>query len=234
MITQIYSMQTPEEALACIGAGADYLGLLTGDDQCPAAITPERAREIFQAVGDRAVKVAILMYRDENKVIAAARKIHPDIVHLCDDKVLATPEFAARLRAALPGIKLMQAIGVGFHNRDEALENARKYERTCDYLILDTVVEVNAYGATTGGIGAAGVPHDWNIDREIVETVSIPVIVAGGLWGENVADAIRAIRPFGVDTLSKTTVIENGVYLRKDIDKVRAFCKNAKEAAAQL
>ena len=52
MITQIYSIQTAEEALACIGAGADRIGLLVGvhGGKFPCAITQEKAKEIFEAM----------------------------------------------------------------------------------------------------------------------------------------------------------------------------------------
>ena len=77
------------------------------------------------------------------------------------------------------------------------------------------------------GVGAAGVTHDWSIDRAIVEAVDVPVILAGGLGPDNVEDAIRAVRPAGVDSLTKTSVKENGVLVRKDLDKVREFCRRA-------
>ena len=82
-------------------------------------------------------------------------------------------------------------------------------------------------------IGAAGVTHDWRVDRAIVEAVKLPVILAGGLGPDNVADAIRAVRPAGVDSLTKTSVKENGVLVRKDIALVREFCRRAKEAAEE-
>ena len=77
-------------------------------------------------------------------------------------------------------------------------------------------------------MGAAGITHDWSIDRRIVESVDIPVILAGGLGPDNVAEAIEAVHPAGVDSLTKTSVVENGVLVRKDIDKVREFCRIAK------
>jgi len=81
------------------------------------------------------------------------------------------------------------------------------------------------------GVGAAGVTHDWSIDREIVNRVPIPVILAGGLGPDNVEEAIRAVNPFGVDSLTKTSVKENGKLLHKDIELVRQFCERAKHVA---
>ena len=61
MFTQIYSIQTAREALDCIEAGADRIGLLVGvhGGSFPCAITQEKAKEIFEAVGDKAVRVLI-------------------------------------------------------------------------------------------------------------------------------------------------------------------------------
>ena len=52
-------------------------------------------------------------------------------------------------------------------------------------------------------IGALGVTHSWEIDRKIIESVHIPVIIAGGLGPDNVVDAIRMARPAGVNSKTK-------------------------------
>lgn len=225
MITQIYSLQYVKEALAVIDAGADFIGILTGDRRCPGAISMKRAKEIFQAIDGKAVKVAILMVRDEEKVLKMAEELKPDILHLCDDRVFATEEFCHKAKKRIPGLKIMQAVGV---TGPESIIDAQKYSATADYLILDSFQSGNnIFGAQPVGIGAAGVPHDWNISAKIVQSVNIPVILAGGLDENNVADAIKAVNPFGVDSLSKTTIIENGKYLYKDMEKVKKFIKNA-------
>jgi phosphoribosylanthranilate isomerase len=62
-----------------------------------------------------------------------------------------------------------------------------------DILMLDS------HGPGDAQIGALGVTHHWELDRKIVESVRIPVIIAGGLGPDNVIAAIRAVRPAGVD-----------------------------------
>ena len=54
--------------------------------------------------------------------------------------------------------------------------------------------------------GARGETHDWAVSREIVERSRIPVILAGGLSAENVAEAIATVRPWGVDSFTHTDV----------------------------
>lgn len=67
--------------------------------------------------------------------------------------------------------------------------------------------------------------HDWTISRRIVERVRIPAIFAGGLGPANVADAIRAVRPAGVD--SKTRTDRDGSHA-KDLERVRRFHEAAR------
>ncbi|HHU01959.1 MAG: phosphoribosylanthranilate isomerase [Christensenellales bacterium] len=223
MVTQVFSLQYPDEALDCIAAGIDQIGLLVGDESCPACITVEQAKEVFKAVGHRAVKVAIIMVRDEDKIIEIAKELRPDIVHLCDEVVFATKAFADRLKAAIPGIKLMQGVPV---EGPESIALAKSYEGIADFIMTDTNCSY--------GIGASGQTHDWEIDRRIVEEVNIPVVMAGGLGPDNVAEAIYKVRPYAVDSLTRTSIVENGKVIRKDIDKVRAFVENARMAARDI
>jgi phosphoribosylanthranilate isomerase len=67
--------------------------------------------------------------------------------------------------------------------------------------------------------------HDWSISRRIVEQVHVPVILAGGLGADNVADAIRAVRPAGVDSKTKT---DHDSSHAKDIERVRRFHEAAR------
>lgn len=222
MITQIYSIQTPEEALACIDAGANYLGIAPGyKDLLPSGVTIEEGRAIFAAVADKAVKVALTIADTEEPIYALICDLKPDIIHICGDKYYATAAFCKKAKELVPGIAIMQAIGVGTDYA--AVDLAKKYEY-CDYLILDSKVE------DIPGIGAAGIVHDWHISAEIVKQVKSKVILAGGLGPDNVKEAISIVHPFGVDSLTKTSTAEPRGHRVKDIDKVRAFCKNAMEA----
>jgi len=97
---------------------------------------------------------------------------------------------------------------------------ARSYDRIADFLLLDS------HKAGDRQIGALGVTHDWELDRQIVDSVSIPVIIAGGLGPENVVDAIKSVRPAGVDSKTRTDKTDGSH--AKDLDKVRQFVELAK------
>ncbi|MCR4875811.1 MAG: hypothetical protein K5922_01415 [Clostridiales bacterium] len=79
-----------------------------------------------------------------------------------------------------------------------------------------------------------GLTHDWRFDAGIVRSVPMPVIVAGVPGPGNVAECIRQVRPFGVDSLTKTTHKDQDGIMEKDILKVIAFCRNADKAAAKI
>ena len=216
MFTQIYSLQSAEEALACIEAGADRIGVLTEEPggPYPCGVTTEECRKIFAAVKDRAVKVLISTKKSEEEAIEEAADLLPDVLHLCAE-FRGSPEFRRKLKERVPSVKLMEAIGVC---DESSIEDAIVRSEYADILLLDTIAD------DVPGIGAAGKVHDWSIDRRIVEAVNIPVVLAGGLGPDNVLEAIETVHPSGVDSLTKTSIKENGTLVRKDIDAVRAFC----------
>lgn len=226
MITQIYSLQTVREAEMCIEAGADRIGVAVATGaNLPSEVSVERCAEIFAAVGDRAVKVLIIVTADENAIYPPLEALRPDVLHICGYDFAATPEFVARVKAMYPGIEVMQAIGV---TGSESVAEAKYFADFCDILILDSV------DRSIAGIGAAGFVHDWSVDAEIVRSVDCPVVIAGGLDAENVASAIKAVRPWGVDSFTRTSDLFPDGSSRKHPQKVRAFIEAARSAAEEL
>ena len=221
MIIQIYTMQSVEEAHKVIDLGVNHIGLTPSDCGLPGEISYELAREIVDSVGDRATRVALSVDKDLNEIARMAKIVQPDILHLCAPFGDVPVEKVRELRPMLPeGMRIMQAIPVGTSR--EAVEIALAYQEVSDVLILDSVAP------EIGGIGASGATHDWNISREIVEKTRIPVILAGGLKADNVADAIRVVKPWAVDSLSHTNKPLPGGGFRKDLDKIKAFVEAAR------
>src|SRR5262249_30297407 len=99
------------------------------------------------------------------------------------------------------------------------------YDGIADMLLLDS----HRPGDTQ--IGALGVTHNWKLDREIVESVRIPVIIAGGLGPDNVAPAISAVRPAGGDLKTKTDKDDDSH--TKDLGKVKQFVSVAKSSSVE-
>ena len=124
-----------------------------------------------------------------------AARLGQSIVHLGAAPELLSPDQTARLKGKLPGRLLMRSIPV---IGEESVALARLYDGIADFLLLDS------HRASDRQIGALGITHDWRISRRIVDLVRTPVILAGGLGPDNVAEAIRAVRPAGVDSKTRT------------------------------
>ena len=225
MIIQIYTAQTPKEGLALARLGVNHVGITPASSGLPGEVTEEQGRLIFESIGSLAVKVALSVEQDLDRIATMVRNVRPEVLHLCGDPdKMVSPEGVTELKRMLPGLKVMQAIPV---TGREALAIAQSYQEVADYLILDS------FSPAIGGVGAAGVTHDWSISREIVAQSRLPVILAGGLSPENVAEAIGAVRPWGVDSLTRTNLPLGGGKFRKDLDLVQQFISNAQAASAE-
>lgn len=228
VIKQIYSLIEYDESVATMDAGADNIGLVPMQNGgVPAHRVPiERVHRIFDECRRRGVtSVAIMLTNDPNEMIDLAREIQPDILHIAGDGYAADAAFADRLKQVAPNTKLMQAVLV---DDESAVERAKEYAKYCDIILTDSGL------APDTGIGASGLTHDWSIDARIVAECGKPVIMAGGLGPDNVAEAILTCKPYGVDSLTKTSIKYDGGHMEKDIDKVRLFCERADAAAAQI
>ena len=226
MITQIFSIQTVQEALDCIEAGADRIGLAIDTGvSLPNQVSLEKAKEIFDAIGDRAGKVLICVTDSDEQLYGPVAYLKPDVIHLCGYDYYATRDFVQKIKEQNPGIEVMQAIGITDRS---SIEQALYYAEFVDILILDSV------DRTINGIGAAGFVNDWEIDREIVEKAGCQVILAGGLSPDNVREAILKVKPWGVDSFTRTSDLLPDGRSVKNKEKVAAFVRNAREAFQEL
>lgn len=223
MKIQFYSLTTVENAVETVDAGADLIGLVVkGGIYVPEEISVAQARDIFAAIDGRALGIALSLSTDPDTICSMAEEVQPHAIHLAARNL--TIEELAQVRERLQGIRIMAAIPV---SGPTAVDVARERSAYADYLLLDSVAD-----SESTITGVTGMTHDWSISRQIVEAVSIPVILAGGLSADNVADAIEAVRPWGVDSYTHTN--HPGDRMNKDLTQVRAFVSNARNAAARL
>ena len=225
VLVQIYTAQSVDEAEALVEAGVDHVGVTISDRGLPGEIDLTTGRAIVDSLRGSARSVALTVETDPLAVRAFVAAVRPDIVHLCGSTTEFPPAEVADLkdwigRRRLP-VEVMQAIPV---TGEEAVGEARRFAHHADWLILDS------YTDEVEGIGAAGETHDWSISRAIVESVEVPVILAGGLDPDNVAEAIRAVGPAGVDSLTGTNRPVGGGF-EKDLAAVRRFVEEARRAA---
>lgn len=211
ILTQIYEVGTPDEARAIAAIGIDHIGILVGNGEFPREQPVAAAQAIAAAVRRPAKISALFLSADTAMILRATRTLRPDILHLGAAPELLGPDRVAALKRDLPGIPIMRSIPV---IGEDSIALAAAYDGIADFLLLDS------HRADDRQIGALGVTHDWRISRRVVELAPMPVILAGGLGPDNIGDAIRTVRPAGVD--SKTKTDRDGSHA-KDLDRVRRF-----------
>jgi phosphoribosylanthranilate isomerase len=220
VIVQVFAIKSIQEMQMCIDAGLDRWGLEVGKKGImPSEMSFEKTREIFAATPSNYPKMALSIETDIEALVEIVSETRPDLLHLCGDIRQLPPEGVSELRKRIPGVGIIQAIPV---TGLEALEIATAYEQVSDVLFLDSVAP------DVVGIGIAGVTHDWNISRKIVDRIKKPCVLAGGLSPDNVAEAIRDVRPWGVDSNTHTCV--PGTW-KKDFKRMQQFVQAARTAA---
>ncbi len=135
----------------------------------------------------------------------------------------------------------MRSIPIAQHGKANSvptLELAGWFEPVSDIFLTDTILanEAGTDAASQpvrGFVGITGKVCDWNTAAGLVASCSIPVILAGGVSPDNVAEGIRRVRPAGVDSCTRTNALDkNGVPIRfkKDLQKVKRLVDAVREA----
>jgi phosphoribosylanthranilate isomerase len=210
-----------EEARSISRIGVHHIGILVGNGEFPRELPVKAAATVAAGILPSSKFSALFLTADISLIEKWARELQPAIVHLGAAPELLSPENTETLKGKLPGMLVMRSIPVV---GEASIEIASSYDGIADFLLLDS------HRASDRQIGALGVAHDWTISRRIVELVLTPVILAGGLGPDNVGVAIRAVRPAGVD--SKTKTDQDGSHA-KDLDRVRRFHEAARAAFAE-
>ena len=180
------------EAWMAIEHGASAIGLVSAMPSGPGPIAEELIAEIAAPVPPGVASFLLTCKQDAASIIDQQRRTRVNTIQICDRLVDGTYE---DLRQALPGISLVQVIHV---TGPEAVHEALAISSHVDAILLDS----GNQSLKVKELGGTGRTHDWALSRAIRESVEVPVYLAGGLKPENVAEAIRAVRPFGVDVCS--------------------------------
>jgi phosphoribosylanthranilate isomerase len=194
----------------------DHIGVLVGDGAFQRELSVDRARAIFEATPPRSRSVALSLSADLGEIHRAVEQTRPAIVQIGAAVELFSVADTRVLKTEFPRVAIMRAIPIV----DAAsIEWARAYQGVADFLLLDS------HDPGDRQIGGLGRTHDWSISRRIVDEVSIPAILAGGLDADNIVAAIATVRPAGVDSKTKTDRADGR---GKDLEKVRRFVAAAK------
>ena len=190
MIVKICGITNPEDALAAAEAGASALGFIFYRGS-RRYIAPESASAIAGAVPKTVWKVGVFVSEPPARVAAVATVAGLDVVQLYGD--VASPS----------GLRVWRALPVGPDFSPAQLEVRPEAEA----FVLEPAV--------AGQYGGTGRTFPWEVARGATRKV----ILAGGLDPDNVREAIRAARPWGVDASSSLETAPG----RKDHARVAAF-----------
>lgn len=216
---KICCISSREEAALAIKEGADALGLVGRMPSGPGVIEDDLISDIIDMVPPPVATFLLTSETKSDPIVYHARQCRADTLQLVDQ---IEDDAYPIVRAALPSRRLVQVI----HVEDEgAIEAAADAAKLADAILLDS----GRPSAEVKELGGTGRAHDWEISRKIVETCACPVFLAGGLTPLNVRDAIREVRPFGVDLCSG--VRTDG---RLDPEKLRAFVDEVAKADAGI
>ena len=219
-LAQIYGISTYDEAVACMQAGADLIGIVPPQptDSPIDGLPEETVRRIVEDLRGKCKVILLSESNDPDYFVQIAAHYQPDVIHLAGKSLEADNFFRRRVKEVSPDTAIMQCVPVG--SDLSAVKLAVRRAQYADYIILDSI-------RTDGGVGASGTTHSWEVDAAIVQAVSIPVVMAGGLGPDNVCDAIKAVHPAVVDTLTKTNKKLSDGTMIKDIEKVADFVRKA-------
>jgi phosphoribosylanthranilate isomerase len=193
---------------AVVDAGADAVGVTAAVTvDTPREVPVERASELVAAVPPFVTGVLVTMPESVERAVDIVETVAPDAVQLHGT---LGPDAIAAVRERVPA-KVVAAV-------DAEADDAPAYAEAADALLVDSVDE-------QGG-GGTGETHDWERTRDIVADLAVPVVLAGGLTPENVAEAVETVGPFAVDVASGVES-EGGV---KDHEQVRQFVERATSA----
>jgi phosphoribosylanthranilate isomerase len=189
---KVCCIQSISEARLAMRHGASALGLVSAMPSGPGPISEESIAEIAAQTPPGIATFLLTCETRADAIVAQHRRCRTTTLQLVDR---VEPGAHAALREALPGIGIVQVIHI---ESMESFEEAVALAPEVDVLLLDS----GRPSATVKELGGTGRVHDWSISRRLVQAVDKPVYLAGGLNPENVAEAVRQVRPFAVDVCS--------------------------------
>ena len=198
-----------------IRSGADALGLVARMPSGPGPVPDATIAEVTAFVPPPVATFLLTSETTAEAISAHVRATNPSAVQVVSHIAQAEAEKLAVLE---PHVRRVQVIHV---EGPDALDLIPVYAQHVHAFLLDSG-RPNSAIAELGGTGRA---HDWAVSAAFVQATDRPVFLAGGLSAANVADAIRQVRPYGLDLCSG--VRTNG---RLDPEKLAAFVLAVEQA----
>lgn len=212
-------MASDEDVHQALKMGVDAVGFVCAEPESPRRVNLEQAAAMAAVVPPA---VASFVLTSETTAVAITEQVRVVGAQVVQMVSLVDPEECVRLSERLPHMKMVQVI----HVEDEcALDLLESHSPHVHGFLLDS-------GRPSSAIpeyGGTGRTHDWAVSAEFVRRSSRPVFLAGGLQASNVKEAMKQVRPFGVDLCSGART--NG---RLDVGKLAAFVEAVRQADDEL
>ena len=209
---KVCGIMNSAELLQAVSAGADAVGFIVEIDQSRHRLSAKDAADLIKLVPLFTKSVAVIAPEDVEGAVQLAELIGADVLQVHGSLSAAD---LAELKGRVTQ-KLVATVAAG-----SDLNEIRSYATSADAILLDTLAN--------GKLGGTGAVHDWNKSAEIVRSLKVPVILAGGLNPGNVAAAIEKVRPYAVDSSSG---LETGG--KKDPQKILSFVREVRACPCTL
>ena len=206
---KICGITRKEDLDAAVEAGADAVGFVVGVTSSPRNLSLTEASRLIRQVPPFVASVLVTAPRSIGD-FAVYEKLNPDVMQVHGEDL----EIAESVRLKLPDTQLIWAVNAQLVNHLDAVAKAAKL---FDAVLVDSFAD--------GRYGGTGVVHDWDLSRQVKQAVHPqPLILAGGLNPENVAEAVCIVEPYAVDVSSG---VERHPRIKSQ-EKMVKFIKNAK------
>ena len=210
LIVKICGIKTPAMLEVAIEAGADMVGFMHFV-RSPRHVTIEEVASLISEARGR-VQTCVVLVNPDNSCVAEIAALGPDWIQLHGPE---TPHRVEAIRAEA-GVEIMKALPIG---GPEDVAHVAAFAQIADRILLDAKPPKGA--DRPGGLGES---FDWSLLKAL--DPALDFMLSGGLTPDNVAEAIRTVRPFGIDVSSGVETAP-GV---KDERLIEAFIRNARAA----
>lgn len=217
---QVAGIRHEAEARACLEAGADLLGFPFRLPVHREDLPESEAAALIRTLGIQSRAVLITYLEKGHEIADLADQLGCQWVQLHGRIEAGELEILRRLR---PQGRLMRSLVLREDGFQQAHESLKQCEPWVDAFLTDS------HDPRTGADGATGLVHDWRLSQQLRQATRKPLMLAGGLKPGNVAAAIAAVGPAGVDA---HTGLEDA-HGAKDPALVRAFVQAARQAFAE-
>ncbi len=192
MKVKICCISSVEEAEMAIRCGATELGLVGPMPSGPGVISESQIHKIVQAIPSDINTFFLTSELEASKIIEQHKKVKTNTIQIVDKLISGSYD---DLRSAIPEVKIVQVIHVIDEN---SIKEAQEVASEVDYVLLDS----GNPNKKIKELGGTGRTHNWELSKKIVQSISTPVFLAGGLNPTNIQQALNSVGPYGVDLCS--------------------------------